>query len=258
MMDEGAIELQRAGIEAWIRMLPALSPGAELLELDGVAAAVVPACSQRSIANSAIYSDAASLERALPLLADAYRRAGVRAAAMWTVEPDPGAADVLARAGYVLDGEPAAMYADLAEIAAPDLGDLDWDSGASAEEIGRVNDLAYGYAEGEGIAAALGGAPEGFPGRAYRARSGGEVASVLETIDVGTDCVVVWVATLPEHRGKRLASRLLGEALAEARERGLETTTLQASMLGRGVYERLGYELVAPLQLYERRVGSGT
>jgi len=257
MDTERMLELQRLGIEAWIRMLGASAPRGEVLESGGVVAAVVPECRQRSIANSGIYRDAEGLERALPRLAEAYERAGIAASAIWTVDPDPAAAAALERNGYVLDGEPAAMHANLAEVGKTDLGDLDWDSDASAEEIGRVNDFAYGYPEGEGVAPAL-GAPGGFAVRCYRARSEGELAAVLATLDIGSDCVIIWVATLPEHRGRRLASRLLAAALGEARERGLETTTLQASMLGRGVYERLGYELVAPLQLYERRVGSGT
>jgi GNAT superfamily N-acetyltransferase len=82
------------------------------------------------------------------------------------------------------------------------------------------------------------------------------VAAVLQTADVGSDCLIMWVATLPGHRGKRLASRLLAMALGEARERGMKTTTLQASMLGRRVYERLGYRLISTLRLHERRLGS--
>jgi GNAT superfamily N-acetyltransferase len=61
------------------------------------------------------------------------------------------------------------------------------------------------------------------------------------------------VATLPGHRGKGLAGRLLRAALAQARERGLRTSTLQASILGAGMYERAGYSVAGRLGLYERR-----
>jgi GNAT superfamily N-acetyltransferase len=148
------------------------------------------------------------------------------------------------------------MVAELSSLPEPDPSDLDWDSEASPQELGRVNDLAYGYPEGEGLAAVIGQPPAAFSPRSYRARSGGRTAAVLQTVDLGSDCAVWWVATLPEERGRGLASRLLSVALAEARERGMETTSLQASMLGRGVYERVGYELVARLRLHERRLGS--
>jgi GNAT superfamily N-acetyltransferase len=248
------LELQRRGIETWIRATAEVTPGGELVEVGGVLGIIAPACPQRSLANSAVHRGADGLERALPLLAAAYEQAGIAAAAMWTIEPDDEAEAVLEGAGYVFDGEPAAMFMDLVELEGPDPGDLDWDADAAPREVGLVNDLAYGHPEGAGIAAAIGMPPPEFGVRSYRARAGGEVASVLQTVDVGTDCMICWVATLPRHRGARLASRLLQVALAEARERGLETTTLQASMLGRGVYQRLGYSTIAPLRLYERRL----
>lgn len=248
-----ALQLQQRCLGASIRMVAHASPVGELIELDGVTAAINPACSERSIVNSAVYRDAGALEAALPILASAYAEAGVRASAVWTIEPEPGAIAVLEDAGYVLDSEPAAMCLDLSKPAHADPGELDWDAEAAPAEVGRVNDLAYAYPDGEGIGAAIGDAPPGVAVRSYRARVGGEVAAVLQTADVGSDCFIAWVATLQAHRGNGLASRLLTAALDEARERGLRTSTLQASMLGRGVYERLGYSVVSQLQLHEKR-----
>jgi GNAT superfamily N-acetyltransferase len=250
---ERALELQLRGLGAWIRAMGHASPGASVFERDGVTAAVVPACPERSIANCVVYRDAESLGAALDGLADAYSEAGVRAWTVWVPDHDTAAVATLEAAGHVFDGEPAAMHLDLPDLVAPPAGDLDWDAEASAEEMGRVNDLAYGYEVGEGPGAAAGpGLPES-PSRCYRARIGDEVACVLQTIDVGEDCFVTWVATLEAHRGRRLASRLLGTALEEARARGLKTSTLESSMLGRAVYERLGYRVAFRLKLYERR-----
>jgi predicted acetyltransferase len=61
------------------------------------------------------------------------------------------------------------------------------------------------------------------------------------------------VATLPQHRGKQLASSLLSAALTEARQRGQITTSLQASSLGQGIYARLGYRALGEVHLYEKR-----
>ena len=95
--------------------------------------------------------------------------------------------------------------------------------------------------------------PADVPLRLYRARVDGATASVLGTIDQGDDCGVYLVATLKGHRGEGLSRRLLHLALAEARERGMRTSSLQASKLGQPVYERLGYETVCELQMWERR-----
>ena len=49
------------------------------------------------------------------------------------------------------------------------------------------------------------------------------------------------VYTLPEHRGRGLGERLTREVLREAQARGLKSANLNASVMGRGVYERLGF-----------------
>ncbi len=225
-----------------------------MLALDGVVAAVLPEAPQRSLLNGGTYEDVRGLRTALPVLADAYDRAGVRASTIWIVERNPEAVAVLEENAYVLDGEPAAMHLELTDLTEPDLEGLDWDDGAAPKEVALVNDLAYGYPEGEGLGSGIGAGPPGMGIRSYRARVGGELACVLQTLDIGSDCLIMWVATLPEYRGQRLASRLLSAALIEARSRGVRSSSLQSSMLGRGVYERLGYELVFQLGLYERRV----
>ena len=55
------------------------------------------------------------------------------------------------------------------------------------------------------------------------------------------------VYTLPEHRGRGLGERLTRAVLKEAQARGLKSANLNASAMGRGVYERLGFmEAKAP------------
>ena len=55
---------------------------------------------------------------------------------------------------------------------------------------------------------------------------------------------VYWVSTLEPYRGRGIGTALTVAALLEARERGLRIGTLQASKLGRGVYERMGFVAV--------------
>jgi GNAT superfamily N-acetyltransferase len=64
---------------------------------------------------------------------------------------------------------------------------------------------------------------------------------------------VYLVATLPEARGRGLATALMSHALLEARERGCTTTSLQSSARGRPVYARLGYREIGVVQMWERR-----
>jgi GNAT superfamily N-acetyltransferase len=71
--------------------------------------------------------------------------------------------------------------------------------------------------------------------------------------DHGTNSDLEWVAVVPEARGRGLSGKLLAHALADAAERGLLTTTLVASPLGRPVYERAGYRPLGALQMWERR-----
>jgi predicted acetyltransferase len=61
------------------------------------------------------------------------------------------------------------------------------------------------------------------------------------------------VATSPWARGRGLARRLQYLLLQRARERGARTTTLQASEMGRPVYDALGYDSFGAMNMWERR-----
>jgi len=247
-----AMELQGRCLAAFVRLVGSGSESASMFERDGVLGAVVPACPDRSVVNSVTYRDAASLGAALDELATAHEQAGVRAWTVWVPEGDRDAASLLEAAGHRLDSTPAAMVLDLAGLPDPDTRDLDWDDQASPADMARVNDDAYGFEEPT-FGAALAALPGDMALRLYQARVDGELASVLATVDEGDDCGIYLVGTLSEHRGKGLAGRLLHAALAEARERGLQTSSLQATKLGYPVYERLGYEPICALEMWERR-----
>jgi GNAT superfamily N-acetyltransferase len=252
---DAALDLQVRGLSAFARVLGSCSPGSSVIEREGVTAAVVPLVPERSVANSVAYRDAGALEAAYDELADAYDRAGVAAWTVWVPEHDTEAIRLLEARGHRLDAAPAAMVLDLARLEEPDPGDLDWDDRASGEVVGRINDLAYGF-EADGFTPALADAPGDLPLRLYQARVEGDPGCVVGTIDDGTDCGVYFVATMKELRGMALARRLLHLALAEARERGCTTSSLQSTMLGYPVYERLGYETAFTLEMWERRIGA--
>jgi GNAT superfamily N-acetyltransferase len=225
--------------------------GGRALEPEGVMAALTPSSPERSVFNSVFYERNDALRTSLGELAAAYEDAGVRAWTVWVPEEDRATAELLDSAGHRLDATPTAMVLDMAELPDPDVGDLDWDSEAPIDEVWRINDLAYGYPAGT-FERGIGNPPEGSY-RFYLARLDGEPSCVVGTMDVDGDCGVYWVATLPGARGRGLTTRLMHVALAEGRERGCDISTLQATSLGRPVYERLGYRDLGALQMWERR-----
>jgi ribosomal protein S18 acetylase RimI-like enzyme len=247
--------IQQRALRDFLRWLGGASDGATVWEAPGITAAVVPATPQRSLINSVVYEDPAALEAAYDRLVDAYADAGVAGWTVWTPDHDAGAIELLTGRGHAFDGEPVAMTLDLGRFEPRDPGDLDWDTEASFDELGRINDEAYGLAAPDGIAGAMAGAADGVPIRIYRARRGGETASVLATIDHDDDLGIYFVATRAEHGRQGLAGRLLTAALVEGRERGMRTSSLQSSAKGDALYTRLGYERHFRLHLYERRGG---
>ena len=89
--------------------------------------------------------------------------------------------------------------------------------------------------------------------RTYFGSIGGETVACAGAFAHGGDCEIVFVAVLPEGRGRGVSGRLMARALADAAEQGLETTTLQATKLGYPVYVKLGYADYGELQMWERR-----
>jgi GNAT superfamily N-acetyltransferase len=230
------------------RLIAGASEGAGLVECDGALGLVVPAAPERSVLNCVTYEHPRALRRAYHRLAAAYNEIG----AQWTVwvpSGDDEAAALLAERGHVLDAEPEAMGRTLDEPpACPPLED--WTAEGSMEEVGAINDLAYGY-DGSFERALSGLAGEEL--LVYVTRVDGRPAGCLVTVDFGSNTEIEWVAVLAEARGRGLSGKLLAHALADAAERGQESSTLVATRLGRPVYERLGYRGVGTLQMWERR-----
>lgn len=227
--------------------------GGHVLEPDGVRAAVAPECPDRSVVNCVVYSDARALAAAVDLLAAEYDRAGVRAWTVWVPEHDREAAELLERAGHRLDARPAAMVMDLAEPHVPGAAAVDLDLVApDMAEAARVNDAAYGF-DGD-FERAFKDLPPA-PAHLYLARADGVPACTVFTYEEDGECGIYLVATLPEARGRGLATALMIHALREARERGCATSSLQATRRGRPVYRRLGYRDIGAVHMYERRRG---
>jgi GNAT superfamily N-acetyltransferase len=232
-------------------LMAAGAPGGSLLERPGLVAAVVPSVPDRSVFNAVIYWDPEALESNLEELARAYAQAGVQAWTVWVPEDDAGSAALLEAAGHKLDAEPRAMGMALEGVEEPDLSGIDLHREIDLVTLSRINDRAYGYEVGS-FERALGGLELDRIHR-YAARVDDEDVATMLTADFDGDTEICFVATLEAARGKGLAAALMRQSLWDARERGCETTTLQATKLGAPVYERLGYRDLGALQMWERR-----
>jgi GNAT superfamily N-acetyltransferase len=235
------------------RLVGQASDGARVLERDGVVAAVVPACPERAVVNSVSYEEPGALAAAYDEIAGAYAEIG----ANWTVwvhHGDREAAGLLERRGHVLDAEPEAMGRELRGVERPaDDALSEWTSGGRMADVAAINDRAYQWGT-DSFSRAFAHLPDGAA-HVYTAGEGGEPVACVTTVDCAGNADVEWVAVVPEARGRGLSGKLLAHALADAEERGAETTTLVATRLGRPVYDRLGFRPLGTLQMWELRSG---
>jgi GNAT superfamily N-acetyltransferase len=234
----------------WYRLVGSASEGARVFARDGVVAAVVPAAPERAVVNAVVYHDAEGLETAYDELASAYDEIGAK----WTVWVPPGdeaAATLLESRGHALDAQPMAMAMELNGVERPPSDALgDWTAEGSVAELGQLNDRSYTFGT-DSFSRALQTLPPGAA-HIYVARDGGEPVGCLTIVDHEGNSEVQTVAVVPEARGQGITRKLLGHALADAAERGNETSTLIATPLGYPVYERVGFAPLERFSMWER------
>jgi GNAT superfamily N-acetyltransferase len=234
---------------AFYRAVAESTPASALWQRAGITAAIVPASPDRSVLNAVVYEQDADLEETLPELAAAYDQAGVNAWTVWVPPGDERTPGLLERAGHRLDAPPPAMAAEIASIDLA-IAPAQWGRAEDLREVAEINERAYGYDRGD-FTDALVGRPQGV--YAYVARLHGRSVSCAVAVDHEGDCCITLVATESHVRGRGMASGLIGLALSEARERGCETTSLQASRAGYPVYRKLGYRDLGAMGMWERR-----
>jgi GNAT superfamily N-acetyltransferase len=212
---------------------------------DGIGALVTPYVPERSVVNSVVYETGADVGAAYDWLESEY--ADVNVWTVWVPETDRATAQLLESRGHRLDADPAMMVLDLAAFEPP--AELPDYRTATLEELARINEAAYPWHDGSMERALLGSSYGAEAFRLYIA----DDACVLGIGDCDGDAGVFFVATLPEARGRGLASGLLAAAMVEARERGCEISTLQATKAGEPVYARIGYERFGAIEMWEKR-----
>lgn len=236
------------------RALAGGSPDSQLLKLPGVQATIVPVRPWFSIFNSTLYCSPEQLEEALPELAEAYEAAGVNSWSVWVPPSDGPTAELLQAAGHVRDSTPMLMAAAISEIDLDSRVELELEPEPSWEEVARCNDLAHGVLEDWTMAAVFADMDDSAT-RRYAAHRDGEPVSCLLAREHEGDCYFWFVATAPEAQGQGLASELIRYALRGAQERGCLTTTLESTVVGEAVYQRLGFRSLGRYEMWERNTG---
>jgi len=248
----------------WYRLIGGASRGARALERNGVLAAVVPAAPERAVVNAVLYRNADGLEAAYDEVAAAYGAIGAKWT-VWVRAGDDAAAALLERRGHQLDAQPWAMGRRLDGVERPPADALaGWTADGALADVGQINDRSYTFGT-DSFSRALRELPDGAA-HVYVAREGdgdgegrgGAPAGCLLVLDHDGNSEIQMVAVVPEARGKGIANKLLGHALADAAERGNRTATLIATPLGYPVYERAGFEPLERVSMWERAPAAHT
>lgn len=246
-------ELRRRAVEGVrdeVEAFGSAAPDSLLIRREGLLASVVPASPQRSLFNSIYYDDPAALAVEVAALEQAYDSHGVRAWTVWVPDEDRETARLLAARGHSLDAAPRAMAMALSDLSPEPTAPAGIERGPiEPRTCAELNDRAYGFGD-DGFRAGL-SADTAI--HWYGAYVGEAPIGCVGTIVAGDDCCVTGVATPPEHRGRGIASWLLWQALAEAREVGLLSASLQASRAGAPLYERIGFRDLGFVEMWEMR-----
>lgn len=225
--------------------------GRVLRPAPGVLATVIGVAPDRSMPNSVLYEDPAAVTPdVLDEIAAAYEAEDVRA---WTVWVRPGHGELgalLAARGHVRDAEPMLMAAEIDELDLAPRAELDLDPAPAWDEVGRLNDRAYGL-PGD-IEAILRRADDPATSL-WVARVDGAPAGCVAVRPHRGDAEVFFVAVVPEARGRGLSGELLRRALSAARAAGCSTTGLEATALGEPVYRAMGYRSLGRFGMWELR-----
>jgi ribosomal protein S18 acetylase RimI-like enzyme len=235
------------------RMLASASPGARLLEIGDVQATLAPVRPWFSVFNSVLYRDVRSLRAALPRLAHEYERAGIAAWTVWVPPGDEEAKDLLLDAGHVCDGTPLLMAAPISTIELHSPIRLELLDCPTWRDVARCNDRAHGVLEPWSMAAVF-ETPDDPASHLYAATDEGRVVSALIAREHGHDCYFWFVATVPEAQRRGYARELMRHALREAKRRGCETTSLESTVAGEGLYASMGYTSLGRYEMWERRL----
>ena len=205
---------------------------ASLQRCPGVAAAVFPYGPERGVYNNALLDrglPARKRTNALDAMEAAYASGGVGRFAAWVHESDRAMRRDLESRGYTLDTSTRAMGLSLDGILPPrpqiDLAPPDWNE--HLRIVGVPGDFLAGTA------------PTAY--HVLLAQLEGETVATAMAFDLDGDCGIYNVGTLAHARRRGLGTALTAIQLHDARTRGCETASLQATPMAEGLYAMAGF-----------------
>lgn len=208
------------------------APGAGVRHVPGVSAAIFPHGPERTVYNNALLAaglSAAGRSAALATMAAAYTDAGVSHYAAWVHESDMEMRQDLERRGYTIDSSTRAMGMALSDLHDPrptlPAGTLPW--GEYVRQFGLPPGLLAGADHSR------------F--HLQVARLGGEAVAAALAFDHDGDCGIYNVETLERARRRGLGTALTLLHLHDARTRGCQTASLQATPMAERVYAAIGF-----------------
>src|SRR4051794_36524712 len=239
------VSAQVEGQHAWYRTFE--SAGSELARFGSAQAVLTLARPERSLVNAVVYSDPDDV----PLDELAAFFAPVQAWCVWVQPGHDRLAGACAARGMTIDATPMLMAAPLDEV---DLSarEVPAEIGAGSwEEMGAINDAAYGLAPEHFAPVMRRLSTDGY--RLGVARCDGESIACAGVVVHRENAEVVFVATLPDARRQGLAAACMRTVLRAAAQDGCRTTTLEATAAGEPVYAAMGYESLGRYRMMESR-----
>ena len=221
-------------IASWQRVAEG-SEGASVERVQGATVGLFPAGPERGIYNNAVLErglDESEAAEAVVAIKQLYADARVDRYAVWAHESEAAAIAELIERGFGVDTWTRAMAMPLDEIATEppriELGPSEW-----AEHLR--------YLQAEGVPEGL---LEGVDGDVFHvlvARLDGESVATAIAYDHEGDCGVYNTGTFTRARRRGLGTALTALHLHNARRRGCETASLQATEIAQGVYAGVGF-----------------
>jgi len=218
---------------------------------DGVQALITPGAPGVSFLNGVVYEDGPALVAALDELDAMYVEAGVKAWTVWVHHDDDDTGPACEARGHKLDGTPALMVGEIAELDLAPRRDVEIRTEPDWFTLGDLNGVAYGGPRGAMGPLMVGVDPTDYK-TAIAYRDGVALACTAGQITDG-NCEILFVATDPDARRQGLAGECMVSVLRQALEAGATTTTLESSALGEPVYVRMGYRTIGRMTMWERR-----
>lgn len=224
-------------------------------DLPGVRAFALPGHGAPLFQQQVLYSDARALAEALGPLEAWYRELGVPA---WRVPVYPGdsaAEAVLARAGYRAEDALPAMALPLAHLPPQLAPGTTLEHPEDLREVLQLNALSYGQEHAGYFESWRPQLEPSSPLYAVLVRQDGRALAGGVCFEQDGTAGIYLVATHPEGRRQGLGALVMRALHADARARGCSVAVLQASPLGHGLYQRLGYRDLGAWTSWVRRAG---